>query len=76
MPYSIFAQFEPVSQRIVSDPADGTGRVGMDPVLFLPFAPRVQSVEFDGPEAIRNLQPSVSPRLRLTGRSSGTARIV
>src|SRR5262249_54779619 len=71
MPHSIFAKFQPVSQRIVSGPAHRARRLRVDPVLFLPYAACVQSVEFDGLEAIRNLQTSVSSRLRFTGRSVG-----
>ena len=71
MPYSIFAKFQPVSQRIVSDPAVRARRLRVDPVLFMPYAACVQSVDFDGLEAIRNLQPSLSSRLRFTGRSVG-----
>ena len=41
------------------------------PVLFLPYAGCVQSVEFDRLEAVRNLRPSLSSRLRFTGRSVG-----
>jgi hypothetical protein len=71
MPHSIFAKFQPVSQRIVSHPAHRARRLGVDPVLFLPYAACVQSVEFDGHEAIRNLQRSLWSRLRFTGRSVG-----
>ena len=69
--HSIFAKFQPVSQRIVSDPAHRATRLRVDPVLFLPCAACVQSVEFDGFEAIRNLQTSLSSRLRFTGRGVG-----
>lgn len=69
MPHSVFAKFQPVSQRIVSDPAHLGRRLRLDPVLFLPNATCVQSMEFDGLEAIRNLPPSLSSRLRFTGRS-------
>ncbi len=41
----------------------------MDAVLFLLYATCVQSVEFNGLEAIRNLPPSLPSRLRFTGRS-------
>jgi hypothetical protein len=71
MPHSIFAKFKPVSQRIVSNPAHCPGRLSVDPVLFLPYAACVQSVEVDGLEAIRNLRTSLSSRLRFTGRSVG-----
>jgi hypothetical protein len=71
MPHPIFAKFQPVSQRIVSDPAHCPRRLSVDSVLFLPYAACVQSVEFDGLEAIRNLQTSLSSRLRFTGRSVG-----
>jgi hypothetical protein len=71
MPHSIFAKFQPVSQRIVSDPAHRARRHRVDPVLFLPYAACVQSVEFDGLEAIRNLRTSLSSRLRLSGGSVG-----
>ena len=71
MPHSIFAKFQPVSQRIVSDPAHCARRLRVDPVLFLPYAACVQSVGFDGLEAMRNLRSSLSSRLRLTGRSTG-----
>jgi hypothetical protein len=71
MPHSIFAKFQPVSQRVVPDPAQRAWRLGVDPVLFLPYAAGVQSVGFDGLEAVRNLWPSLSSRLRLTGRSVG-----
>jgi hypothetical protein len=74
MPHSIFAKFQPVSQRILSDPSHCLRYLRVDPVLFLPYAARVQSVEFDGLEAIRNLQPSLSSRLRFTGRSVGCDR--
>jgi hypothetical protein len=69
MPHSISAKFPPVSQRIVSDPAHRARRHRVDPVLFLPYAACVQSVEFDRLEAIRNLQTSLSSRLRLSGGS-------
>jgi hypothetical protein len=71
MPHSIFAKFQPVSQRIVPAPAHRARRLGVDPLLFLPYAARVQSVGFDGLEAVRNLPPSLSSRLRFTGRSVG-----
>jgi hypothetical protein len=71
MPHSISAKFQSVSQRIASDPAHRARRHRVDPVLFLPYAACVQSVEFDGLEAIRNLRTSLSSRLRLTGRSMG-----
>jgi hypothetical protein len=71
MPHSIFAKFQPVSQRIVPDPAHHARRLRVDPVLFLPYAARVQSVEFDGLEAVRSLRPSLSSRLWFTGRSVG-----
>jgi len=71
MPHSIFAKFQPVSQRIVPDPAHRARRLRMDPLLFLPYAPRVQPVGFDGLEAVRNRRPSLSSRLRFTGRSVG-----
>jgi len=71
MPHSISAKFQPVSQRIVSDPAHRARRHRVDPVLFLPCSACVQSVEFDGLEAIRNLQTSLSSRLRLSGGSVG-----
>ena len=71
MPHSIFAKFQPVSQRIVPDPTHRARRLRVDPVLFLPYATRVQSVGFDGFEAVRNLRPSLSSRLRFTGRSVG-----
>jgi hypothetical protein len=71
VPHSIFAKFQPVSQRIVPDPADRARRPRVDPVLFLPYAARIQSVGLDGLEALRNLRPSLSPRLRFTGRSVG-----
>src|SRR5579863_265095 len=71
MPHSIFAKFQPVSQRIVPDPAHRAQRLRVDPVLILPYAARVQSVGFDGLEAVRNLRPSLSSRLRFTGRSVG-----
>ena len=68
---SIFAKFQPVSQRIVSDPAHRARRHRVDPALFLLYAACVQSVEFDGLEAIRNLRTSLSSRLRLSGGSVG-----
>jgi hypothetical protein len=71
MPHSIFAKFQSVSQRIVPDPAHRARRLWVAPVLFLPYAARVQSVGFDGLEAIRNLRPSLSSRLRFTRRSVG-----
>ena len=71
MPHSLFAKFQPVSQRIVSDPAHGGRRHRVDPVLLLRDATYVESVEFDGLEAIRNLQPSLLSWLRFTGRSVG-----
>ena len=71
MPHSIFAKFQPVSQRIVSDPAHRARHLRVDPVLFLPHAACVQSLDFEGLEAIRNLQTSLSSRLRFTGRSVG-----
>jgi hypothetical protein len=71
MPDSIFAKFQPVSQRIVSDPAHRALRHRVDPVLFLLHAACIQSVEFDGLEAIRNLRTSLSSRLRLRGGSVG-----
>jgi len=71
MPASIFARFQPVSQRIVSDLAHRARRLRVDPVLFLPNAACVQSVEFDGPEVIRNLQTSLWSRLRFTGGTVG-----
>ena len=52
MPHSIFAKFQPISEWIVSDPADCGRRLRMDPVLFLQHAGCVQSMEFDGLEAI------------------------
>jgi len=76
VPHSIFAKFQPVSQRIVSDPARRAWRLRVDAVLFLRYSACVQSVEFDGLEAIRNLQTSLSSRLRLTGRSVGYDFIV
>ena len=51
MPHSIFGKFQPVSHRIVSDPAHRAQRLRVDRVLFLPYAACVQSVEFDGLEA-------------------------
>jgi hypothetical protein len=71
MPHSIFAGFQPVSQWIVSDTALRARRLRVDPTMFLPYAACVQSVEFDGLEAIRNLRTSLSSRLRFTGRSVG-----
>src|SRR5215472_8519682 len=71
MPHPIFAKFQPVSQWIVSDPAHRARRLRVDPVLFLRYAACVQSVEFDGLEAIRNRQTGLSSRLRFTGRSVG-----
>jgi len=71
MPHSISAKFQPVSQRIVSDPAHRARRHRVDPVLFLPYAACVQSVEFDRLEVIRNLQTSLSSGLRLSGGSVG-----
>jgi hypothetical protein len=71
MPHSIFAKFQPVSQRIVPDPAHRARRLRVDPVLFLLYAAHVQSVGFEGLEAVRNLPPSLSSRLRFTGRSVG-----
>jgi hypothetical protein len=52
MPHSIFAKFQPVSQRIVPDPAHRARRLRVDPLLFLPYAAGVQSVGFNGLEAI------------------------
>jgi hypothetical protein len=71
MPHSIFAKLQPVSQWIVPDPAHRARRLRVDPVLFLPYAARVQSLGFDGLEAVRNLRPSLSSWLRFTGRSMG-----
>jgi len=71
MPHSISAKFQTLSQWIVSDPAHRAWRWGLDPVLFLLHAACRQSVEFDGLETIRNLQTSLSSRLRFTGRSAG-----
>jgi hypothetical protein len=71
MPHSIFAKFQPISQRIVPDSAHRARRLRVDPVLFLLYAARVQSVAFDGPEAVRNLRPSLLSGLRFTGRSVG-----
>jgi len=67
MSHSIFAQFQPVSQRIVSDPAHPVPRLRLDPVLLLLFAAGLQSVEFDGLEGLRNLPAGLSSRLRFTG---------
>jgi len=71
MPHSIFAKFQPIPQRIVSDATHCGRRHRVDPVLFLWRAARVESVESDGLEAIRNLQPSLSSRLRFTAGSVG-----
>src|ERR1017187_6145903 len=71
MPHSIFAKFQPVSQRIVPDPAHRARRLRVAPVLFLPYAARVQSVGFDGLEAVRNLRPSLSSRVWLAGGDMG-----
>jgi hypothetical protein len=71
MPHSISAQFQSLSQRIVSDPADRSGRLRLDLVLFLPHAVCIESVECHRFEAIRNLQPSLSSRIWLTRRSVG-----
>jgi hypothetical protein len=71
MPYSIFAKFHPVWQRIVPHAARRARGLRVDPVLFLPYSARVQSVGFNGLEAVRNLRPSLSTRVRFTGRSVG-----
>lgn len=46
-------------------------RLSVNPVLVLRYSAGVQSVQFDELEAIRNLQTSLSSRLRFTGRSVG-----
>jgi hypothetical protein len=71
MPHSIFAKFRPVSQRIVPDPAHRARRLRVGPVLFLPYAAHVQSVGFDGLEAVRNLRPGLSSRVWLAGGDMG-----
>jgi len=71
MPHSISAKFQPVWQRIVSDPAQRVRRLRLDPVLFLPDAACVQSVAFDRLEAIRNRKASLSSRLRFARRGVG-----
>ena len=52
MPDPIFAQFQPVSQRIVSDPAYRARHLRVDPVLFLPYAARAEPVGLDRLEAV------------------------
>jgi hypothetical protein len=74
MPHSLFARFHSVSQWIVSDPAQYERRLGVDSVLFLRHTAGMQSVAFDGPEGIRTPRPSLPSRLRIVGRSVGSAK--
>ena len=71
MPYSIFAKFHPVSQRVVPYPAHRARRLRLDPLLFMSYAAGVKSMGFDGLEAVRNLRQSLSSRVWLAGGDMG-----